>query len=69
MGKPKMIGMFKPYQVFNSDGEQVMESDTRCRYPRHIELNLLEAGYAVRIDGKRLTKTELRREIKNDEAL
>ena len=55
--------MVLPYQVFNPSGEQVLESDTRCRYPARIELSILEAGYAIKIDGKRLTKTEVRKEI------
>ena len=50
-----------PYQVFDSSGRQVLESDTRCRYPRTMELSLLDAGYAVKIDGKKLTKTEIRK--------
>lgn len=55
--------MVLPYQVFNSSGEQVLESDTRCRYPARIELSILEAGYAIKIDGKRLTKTEIRKAV------
>lgn len=55
--------MVLPYQVFNSSGEQVLESDTRCRYPARIELSILEAGYTIKLNGKRLTKTEVRKEI------
>lgn len=51
-----------PYRVYDSSGQQVLESDTRCRYPRHIELSMLDAGYAIRIDGKKLTKTEIRKD-------
>lgn len=51
-----------PYQVFDSSGRQVLESDTRCRYPRSVELSLLDAGYSIRLDGKRLTKTEIRKD-------
>lgn len=50
-----------PYQVFDPSGRQVLESDTRCRYPRAVELSLLDTGYAVKIDGKKLTKTEIRK--------
>lgn len=50
-----------PYQVFDSSGRQVLDSDTRCRYPRAVELSLLDAGYTVKIDGKKLTKTEIRK--------
>lgn len=50
-----------PYQVFDSSGRLVLDSDVRCRYPRSVELSLLDAGYAVKIDGKKLTKTEIRK--------
>lgn len=33
-----------------------------CRYDRKTELSLLEAGYAIRLHGKKITKTELRKE-------
>lgn len=52
------------YQVFDSSGRQVLESDVRCRYPQVIELQLLDAGYVVKIAGKKLTKTEARKGVK-----
>lgn len=36
-----------------------------CRYDRKTELSLLEAGYTIRLRGKRITKTEIRKEVKN----
>ena len=33
-----------------------------CRYDRKTELSLLEAGYTIRLHGKRITKTELKKE-------
>lgn len=33
-----------------------------CRYPRHVELDILEAGYTIRLHGRKITKTELRKE-------
>lgn len=50
-----------PYQVFDSSGRLVLDSDVSCRYPRTMELSLLDAGYSVKIDGKKLTKTEARK--------
>lgn len=50
-----------PYQVFNDTGQRVLHAPESCRYPRHIELDMLEAGYTIRLHGKRITKTELRR--------
>ena len=50
-----------PYQVFDSSGRLVLDSDACCRYPRPMELSLLDAGYAVKIAGKKLTKTDIRK--------
>ena len=49
------------YQVFDSSGRLVLDSDVCCRYSRTVELSLLDAGYAVKIAGKKLTKTEIRK--------
>lgn len=35
-----------------------------CRYDRKTELSLLEAGYTIRLHGKKITKTELKKEAK-----
>lgn len=53
-----------PYQVFNPDGVGIMQAPEKCRYPRRVELSILEAGYSIRLNGKRITKTELRKEAK-----
>lgn len=37
---------------------------TSCRYDRKTELSLLEAGYSIRLHGKKITKTEIRKEAK-----
>ena len=42
----------------------MMEAPESCRYPRRLELSMLEAGYTIRLHGKRITKTDLRREVK-----
>jgi hypothetical protein len=49
------------YQVFDSSGRLVLDSDVRCRYSRSVELSLLDAGYIVKVAGKKLTKTEIRK--------
>lgn len=49
------------YQVFDASGRLVLDSDVRCRYSRTMELSLLDAGYAVKVAGKKLTKTEIRK--------
>lgn len=53
-----------PYQVFNPAGQGILEAPEHCRYPRKIELSLLEAGYTIWLHGKRITKTEIRKEAK-----
>ena len=35
-----------------------------CRYEWKTELSLLEAGYTIRLQGKKITKTELKKEIR-----
>lgn len=50
------------YEVYNPEGKLVMYSPECCRYPRETELEMLEAGYTIRLQGKKLTKTEIRKE-------
>lgn len=54
-----------PYTVHNPAGVQVMSATEICRYPRNVELSLLDAGYTIRLHGKRITKTDLRKEKAN----
>lgn len=52
-----------PYEVTPPPGHLGgMVAPESCRYPRHIELDILEAGYTIRLHGKKITKTELRKE-------
>ena len=53
-----------PYQVFGPSGQCLMQAAESCRYSPRIELSILEAGYTIRLHGKRITKTDLRREVK-----
>lgn len=52
------------YEVTAPDGRGGMSAPESCRYPRRIELQLLEAGYTIRLNGRKLTKTEVRKEMK-----
>ena len=53
-----------PYEVSPPPGKSGgMVAPENCRYPRTTELSLLEAGYTIRLHGKKITKTELRKEI------
>lgn len=51
-----------PYQVFGPSGQCLMEAPENCRYSRSVELDMLEAGYTIRLNGKRITKAELRKD-------
>lgn len=51
------------YLVINPAGDIVLQATESCRYPRATELRLMEAGYTVRLHGKKLTKTEARKEL------
>lgn len=54
-----------PYEVIPPPGKSGgMVAPESCRYPRHVELSLLEAGHTIRLHGKKITKTELRKEVK-----
>ena len=50
------------YQVFSPTGQPLMEAPENCRYPPRIEKDMLEAGYTIRLHGKKITKMELRKE-------
>lgn len=52
-----------PYEVINPSGQTVMTSAANCRYSRLQELMLLENGYTIKLNGKRLTKAEIRKEL------
>lgn len=47
------------YTVCGHSGEILMQSESDCRYCPEIEMDLLSAGYIIRLDGKRLTKKEV----------
>ena len=50
------------YEVISPSGQPMMVSAAGIRYPRDIELSMLDAGYAIKLNGKKLTKTEVRKE-------
>lgn len=45
-----------PYIVFNPAGELVLQAAESARYSRRVELEMLGAGYTIRLHGKRITK-------------
>lgn len=53
------------YEVIPPPGQMGgLIAPASCRYNRKTELSLLEAGYTIRLRGKRITKTELKKEAK-----
>ena len=40
-----------------------MVAPENCRYSRQIEISLLDAGFTIKLNGKRITKTEIRKEL------
>ena len=48
----------------NIYGPALMQAAESCRYPRLVELTLLEAGYTVRLHEKKITKTETRKDMR-----
>ena len=49
-----------PYVVYNSAGAPVMQAPESCRYPKETERSLLDAGYTIKLHGKKLTKKEVK---------
>lgn len=52
-----------PYTIHNPAGVLVLQAAENCRYPKLVELALLESGYTIRLHGKKLTKTMLRKDV------
>ena len=48
-----------PYKVFDPCGVPVMSAPEELRYPRNLELEMLAAGYTIRLHDRKITKKEL----------
>lgn len=48
------------YFVSDRNGNVVLQAAAECRYPKHTELSLMDAGYTIRLDGRKITKKEVR---------
>lgn len=53
------------YAIHNPAGELVLQAPESCRYFRQVELDLLAAGYTIRLHGRKITKKELTENVKN----
>lgn len=49
------------YIVTDASGAVVLRSLESCRYSRQLEAAMLEAGYTIRLNGKPITKTDIRK--------
>ena len=47
-----------PYQVYNSDGALVLQAPESCRHTKKVELDLLEHGHTIKLNGKKITNKE-----------
>ena len=53
-------------EIIDRDGRTVEIIIDGCeRYPRSTELKMLEAGYTIKVYGRKLTKKELREDANN----
>lgn len=52
--------MGQPYVVIKQQGNVVLQAGEECRYSKRIELALMDAGYTIRLHGRKVTKKELR---------
>lgn len=59
MVKP-MSEALDEYQVFSPCGTLVLGSPESCRYPKLIELSIMEAGYTIRLHGEKLTRKQIK---------
>lgn len=49
-----------PYQVFAPSGQLVLQAPENCRSSRRVELIQLEAGYTIRLHGKKIARSDSR---------
>ena len=52
--------MAASYKVYDRDGRCRLSTTVECRYEKEIEADLMDAGYVIKIDGKKLTKKDVR---------
>ena len=46
------------YRVYR-DGQLMMSCPPNLRYPKKTEISLIENGYTIKLNGKKLTKKEI----------
>lgn len=56
-----------PYKVYTADGRLILQATESCRYPSMIERQLLDIGYVIKLHGKRITKKNPPKTLKQGE--
>lgn len=54
------------YQIINPAGTCVMHAPEICRYPRNVELQLLEDGYTIKLNGKLVAKSNIKASLRSN---
>ena len=54
-----------PYKVYDRDGVLKMSAPESLRYPKETELSIINAGYTIKLNGKKITKKEITNEERN----
>ena len=49
------------YIVTDTSGAAVLQALESCRYSRQLEAAMLDAGYTIQLNGKRITKADIRK--------
>ena len=50
-----------PYEVIPPTGQQGgLEAPESCRYSKETERSLMDAGYTIKLHGKKITKKEVK---------
>lgn len=48
-----------PYQIWDRYGNLVLQAMEFCRYSKETERGLLDAGYTIKLHGKKITKKDV----------
>lgn len=49
-----------PYKVYDQKGNTASQREEAYRHDRKTELSILNAGYTIKLHGKRITKKEVK---------
>lgn len=50
------------YIIYAPEGHVVLQAAESCRYPKHTELSLMDAGYTIKLHGRKITRKEVKKE-------